>query len=121
MNRLCTANSGGQWNEEEGIKQKSSLSTSDTRRFNELKRGVIELDKIPTKHYLKEELEITLQNEGFQLLHIEKVEYTWATEFDGPPTWMKSPFPWDWVVSAQKNNLTLQGIKVLHSLLCLSL
>lgn len=67
-----------------------------------LHQGVVAIDKVPTKHYLKEELTATLEEMNFHVLSIQKVEYGWETEFNGPPKWMKSPYPWDWLVMAQK-------------------
>jgi SAM-dependent methyltransferase len=66
-------------------------------------QGIVELDGTPTKHYLKEELYFMLQNSGFEVLQAEKVQYTWQTEFNDPPRWLKSPYPWDWLVVAKKN------------------
>ena len=64
--------------------------------------GVVRIDKVETKHYLKEELLILLENRGLRTLEIEKIEYPWTTEFTSPPRWMQAPFPWDWLFVAQK-------------------
>lgn len=64
--------------------------------------GVIELDGTPTKHFLREEIMFELQRVGFEIKETEKVEYTWASEFNDPPKWMNAPFPWDWMVVGQK-------------------
>ncbi len=64
--------------------------------------GTILLDGTPTKHHLKEELQFMLLQSGFDVLQTSKVEYTWKTEFHNPPAWMKAPYPWDWLVVAQK-------------------
>lgn len=64
--------------------------------------GIIELDGTPTKHFLREELMFLLQNAGFEIKETEKVEYTWNTEFNSPPVWMKAPYPGDWLVVARK-------------------
>ncbi len=64
--------------------------------------GTIYLDGTPTKHHLKEELHFMLQNSGFEILQTDKVEYTWNTEFNNPPRWLKAPFPWDWLVVARR-------------------
>lgn len=66
--------------------------------------GVVQIDRVDTKHYLEEELVILLENRGFRILEIEKIEYPWSTEFTTPPRWMKTPFPWDWLVVAKKGN-----------------
>ncbi len=64
--------------------------------------GVVRIDQVETKHYLREELLVLLQNRGLRTLEIEKIEYPWSTEFTDPPRWMKAPFPWDWLFVAQK-------------------
>jgi SAM-dependent methyltransferase len=67
-----------------------------------LYQGIVEIDKVPTKHYLKEELTALLEKLGFGIMSFQKVEYGWHTEFDSPPKWMKAPYPWDWLVVAKK-------------------
>ena len=67
-----------------------------------LEHGIVHIDGVPTKHYLREELEASLADRGFKVLDIDKLEYPWTTEFDAPPRWMKAPFPWDWFVVARR-------------------
>lgn len=64
--------------------------------------GVVRIDRVETKHFLKEEVLILLQNRGMRTLEIEKIEYPWKTEFTSPPRWMQAPFPWDWLFVARK-------------------
>lgn len=65
-------------------------------------QGNAEIDNVPTKHYLKEELELLLANEGFRAKDFQKIEYDWTTEFINPPKWLTAPKPWDWMVVAKK-------------------
>jgi 2-polyprenyl-3-methyl-5-hydroxy-6-metoxy-1,4-benzoquinol methylase len=67
-----------------------------------LKHGVMKLDTVFTKHHLKEELFSTLTDLGFHNIKIDKVEYSWETEIDNPPRSLKAPYPWDWIVMAEK-------------------
>lgn len=67
-----------------------------------LHQGIVEIDRVPTKHYLKEELTAILEDLRFKTRLISKVEYGWDAEFNSPPAWMKSPYPWDWLVVAKK-------------------
>ena len=60
--------------------------------------GVVETGGTLTKHYLREELELLMQELGHQVESIEKVEYPWHTEFEDPPVSMEAPYPWDWLV-----------------------
>jgi hypothetical protein len=79
------------------------ISTSKVwKKWNHLVQGNVEIDNVPTKHFLKEELQFLLKNEGFLIEDIQKIEYTWETEFNDPPEWLKDPYPWDWMVLAQK-------------------
>ena len=67
-----------------------------------IKDGVTDIDDVPTKHFLKEELELLLNLAGFTVEKIEKINYKWSTEFHKPPSWLKTPEPWDWMVKAKK-------------------
>ncbi|HEX4877737.1 MAG TPA: class I SAM-dependent methyltransferase [Chitinophagaceae bacterium] len=72
------------------------------RKWNNLRRGNADIDSVPHKHYLKEELQLLLQQNGFMAEQFEKIEYDWTTEFHNPPRWLKEPGPWDWMVVARK-------------------
>jgi trans-aconitate methyltransferase len=63
-------------------------------------QGIMGRGGEPTKHFLKEELEVTIKKLKLDLLTIHKVEYAWATELDDVPRWVKEPYPWDWLVLA---------------------
>jgi len=67
-----------------------------------LRQGIIPIDNVPTKHYLKEELVALLERRNLCILNIRKIEYPWDTEFDSPPRWLKQPYPWDWLITARK-------------------
>ena len=67
-----------------------------------IKDGVTDIDDVPTKHFLKEELELLLDLEGFKVKKIQKIKYPWSTEFHKAPSWLKNPTPWDWMVHAKK-------------------
>ena len=67
-------------------------------------QGNAEIDNVPTKHYLKEELQLLLANEGFRTGDFQKIEYDWNTEFLKPPKWLTEPKPWDWMVVARKTS-----------------
>lgn len=67
-----------------------------------LRQGIVPIENVPTKHCLKEELVTLLEKRGLSIEEILKIEYSWDTEFDSPPRWLKEPFPWDWLITAQK-------------------
>ncbi|MDX6766339.1 MAG: class I SAM-dependent methyltransferase [Candidatus Methylacidiphilales bacterium] len=62
--------------------------------------GLVPIDGVPTKHFLAPELSSVLAAVGLELRGLEKVEYAWRTEFEDPPSWMRAPYPWDWLVRA---------------------
>jgi hypothetical protein len=65
-------------------------------------RGVVCIDKVPTKHYSADEIASLLAVHGLGAIDVQKIEYPWTTEFDRPPKWMQAPYPWDWFVEARK-------------------
>jgi len=77
-------------------KNKSSL------QLKNILQGNAEIDSVPTKHYLKEELQLLLGNEGFVAEDFQKIEYEWDTEFLKPLKWLTEPKPWDWMVVAKR-------------------
>jgi SAM-dependent methyltransferase len=72
------------------------------KKYNNLLQGNAEIDNVPTKHYLREELGLILSLHGLEMKKCEKIEYSWHTEFVEPPEWLKEPRPWDWMVVAKK-------------------
>ena len=76
--------------------------TKDTKKGGALANGIVALDGVATKHYLREELEVTLRVLGLEPIDTRKVEYAWSTEFDEAPSWLQAPYPWDWMVVARK-------------------
>jgi 2-polyprenyl-3-methyl-5-hydroxy-6-metoxy-1,4-benzoquinol methylase len=72
------------------------------RKWNNIRQGNADIDDVPHKHYLKEELQLLLANEKFVAEDFQKIEYEWNTEFLKPPKWLKNPKPWDWMVVAKK-------------------
>lgn len=72
------------------------------RKWNNIRQGNADIDEVPHKHYLKEELQLLLANAGFIAEDFQKIEYDWTTEFHKPPKWLKEPKPWDWMVVARR-------------------
>jgi SAM-dependent methyltransferase len=90
------------WNVDDDHKEKIESADKAFALAKNIKQGVTDIDNVPTKHYLKEELELLLTLEGFTVDRVEKINYTWKTEFTNPPKWLKEPYPWDWMVAARK-------------------
>jgi ubiquinone/menaquinone biosynthesis C-methylase UbiE len=83
--------------------EKTSVSRS-AKKYQNIQDGNADIDQVPTKHYLKEELQLLLSVAGFHAHTFRKIEYTWDTEFVKPPDWLKDPYPWDWMVVAEKKS-----------------
>ncbi|HRO97804.1 MAG TPA: class I SAM-dependent methyltransferase [Flavobacteriales bacterium] len=80
----------------------SEVEQQAALRGSALELGLVEIDKVATKHYLKEELEVLLNEQGMRIERMQKLEYPWTTEFEAPPRWMREPYPWDWFVLARR-------------------
>lgn len=71
------------------------------RKWNNIRQGNADIDEVPHKHYLKEELQYLLAEAGFEAEAFHKIEYDWSTEFHHPPK-LKEPKPWDWMVVGRR-------------------
>ena len=94
-----------QWQLRRGQGEKEAWSVEADKRFASLldvHKGIVQIEKLRTKHYLREELITTLETLRLTVQRVGKVEYRWDTEFTDPPRWMRDPHPWDWMVLAQK-------------------
>ena len=90
------------YNVDDAKKDKAPSGKRAISQIRFIKDGVTDIDDVPTKHFLKEELELLLTLAGFTVEKIEKINYKWSTEFHKPPSWLKNPQPWDWMVKAKK-------------------
>jgi SAM-dependent methyltransferase len=98
---LLTTHVMVRWNKRTGMSA-STAERSAGPGHPGLFAGLVELDGVPTKHYLREELQQLLGEQGVHMREAVKIEYPWATEFSRPPRWMGPPYPWDWLVLAQR-------------------
>jgi 2-polyprenyl-3-methyl-5-hydroxy-6-metoxy-1,4-benzoquinol methylase len=90
------------YNVDDAKKDKAPSGKRAISQIRFIKDGVTDIDDVPTKHFLKEELELLLNLAGFTVEKIEKINYKWSTEFHKPPNWLKTPQPWDWMLKAKK-------------------
>lgn len=94
-----------EWNRRRGFSRREALESGlppTSRTARELLEGLVRIEGVPTKHYLREEAIFGFVQAGFELIEVEKVEYAWTTEFDRPPRWMREPLPWDWLVTLRR-------------------
>jgi SAM-dependent methyltransferase len=85
-----------------GMAEKSVEKILGPKLSPGLTRGLVEIDGVPTKHYLREELALLADGNGLEVLQCDKAEYGWETEFLSPPSWMRTPWPWDWALLLRK-------------------
>jgi ubiquinone/menaquinone biosynthesis C-methylase UbiE len=72
------------------------------REMSPLDMGIVQVDGVPTKHHLKEELQDLLRAEGMDVLRTEKIEYPWSYVLEEPPEEMTGNQPWNWMMVAQR-------------------
>lgn len=90
------------WKIDKEIFEEKINGKEAVKKYNNVQQGNLDIDNVPTKHYLKEELILLLTQEGFNVNEFQKIEYSWQTEFIRPPQWLKQPQPWDWLCVAKK-------------------
>lgn len=66
--------------------------------------GLIDINGVTTKHYLRSEIKLMFNSAGLDVKGIERLEYDWNTEFESPPEWMHESYPWDWLVECERMN-----------------
>jgi SAM-dependent methyltransferase len=94
------------WYEKDGTEfgdiPKEELAHYSNDNPKHIAEGIVKIDNVPTKHYLFSELYAMFNTDSFEMQNIDRLEYDWSTEFDSPPRWMQSPYPWDWVVEVKR-------------------
>jgi hypothetical protein len=92
--------------EKDGVSIKD-IPEEDISNYNfdnprQISEGMIKIDNLPTKHYLATELFSIFNSDNFTINKLDRLEYDWNTEFESPPSWMQSPYPWDWVIEVKR-------------------
>ena len=94
------------WYDKEGTDlgdiPKKELSYLNANHQKQITEGIVMIDNVPTKHYLISELYALFNSGNFVLQKLDRLEYSWKTEFESPPKWMQAPYPWDWVVEVKR-------------------
>lgn len=60
--------------------------------------GILHIEDVPYKHWVGEELQLTLADAGFEVSAPQRVEYRWKTEAASPPPSKQFAAPWDWLI-----------------------
>jgi SAM-dependent methyltransferase len=89
------------WYKKEGVKP-DRVPKDELHYFNrdttDIIQGIVNINGVPTKHYTSSEIHFLFDEARFKITALEKLEYDWSTEFSAPPSWLKGPYPWDWMV-----------------------
>jgi SAM-dependent methyltransferase len=70
--------------------------------------GIVEIGDTPTKHYLGDEIAAFVEDSGFAVERLDRVEYDWEVELElegGPrrhAAVLGERTPWDWLVLARR-------------------
>ncbi|MGG9960573.1 class I SAM-dependent methyltransferase [Ferruginibacter sp. SUN106] len=102
--KLYTNIIADRWNVDDAENDKTPALKEAIQKIKNFNQGVTDIDNVPTKHYLKEELQFLLAQEGFEVTLVKKINYPWTTEFHKPPKWLAEPYPWDWMCTATKKS-----------------
>lgn len=70
-----------------------------------LEHGVRPIEGVETKHFLREEIQVQLQDRGLKVREFNKLTYDWSLEFADPPPWLKAPLPWNWLAVATRQDV----------------
>jgi ubiquinone/menaquinone biosynthesis C-methylase UbiE len=93
------------WYGQEGVSPEE-IPASELAYFKgnkkDILQGIIYIDGVATKHYSQSEIEVLIERSNLELTAVEKLEYDWDSEFAAPPMWMRSPYPWDWLVECKR-------------------
>lgn len=99
---LCTRIIQNKWQVDKKLFNEKITDEDAAKKYANMLQGNADIDNVPTKHYLREELGLLLSHEGFAMKECKKIEYNWNTEFIDAPEWLTEPLPWDWMVVAKK-------------------
>jgi SAM-dependent methyltransferase len=94
-----------EWNRRAGLRGRALRRESipaTARNARDTLDGIVDLQGFRTKHHLREEAIVALQDARFEVLDVQKVEYAWHHYFERPPSWMGAPLPWDWLLVARR-------------------
>jgi hypothetical protein len=53
---------------------------------------------------MREEIITFLSDIGFEVGKVSRIQYPWHEEMTDAPSWLKGPYPWDWLVVAKRPN-----------------
>ena len=87
------------------LKTEKSDLRPETSTNGDVKRGIYRRDDVRTKHYREKEIRSQLQKVKLEVVEVQRVEYSWLTEFDAPVDILEECLdekPFDWLVIAKR-------------------
>jgi SAM-dependent methyltransferase len=92
------------WRLHEGLSCEDAIQQSLRARgsVRDLHQGICPLQGVATKHYLREELEVILDEHHFDLISLRKLEYPWSAVFTHPLPKIRGPLTWAWLAVARR-------------------
>ena len=95
-----------EWNLRNGVSPRyatrKGFRLDKCEEYGRINEGIIRIRDVDIKHFIREEVGLLLNSRGFEIVENVKIEYSWETEFESPPEWMKDPCPWDWLFVGKK-------------------
>ena len=89
--------------EQDGLAKRGASGPGDWRVTSRA-RGIVTIEGVPYKHYLKDELRDMLVALGFSVSRIRRVEYSWSSQDVRPGPKCRGKLPWDWIVVGRKTS-----------------
>jgi len=84
-------------------KQGSTLVRPDAgKEIHSLVEGICGVGGVATKHFMQDEIGQLVSGVGFNITSVDRVEFPWSEELDHVPESLGRPYPWDWMVLADK-------------------
>jgi len=77
-----------------------------TTRAERPVEGLFAVGRAITKLWTREELVSLGALLGCKTISIDRVEYSWSTEFERPPRSFRDPYPWDWLAVLERGVIT---------------
>ena len=78
------------------------IAATAQKEIFSLVEGIADVGAVATKHYLHDEFAQLLEEVGFQVESVDRVEFPWAEVLDNAPEKLGKPYPWDWMITASR-------------------
>ena len=93
----CRVEQGGK--RSKAVRSASRIADKD---IHSLVEGICSVGGVATKHFMQDEIGQLASGVGFNVTSVDRVEFPWSEELDHVPETLGPPYPWDWMVRADK-------------------